>query len=273
MTVIITSVHGGAQEPQSGFLGREGSEVEAAGWVKVFVVSVVDVPVIMQLEFQQSASYENLEVPQFQLIVRVLDVPVVSQGQVQSFTLVQFLEVVDMPVVVQRQVPQLHCVDKVVDILVVTQRLIPMVPSVQMTTEIPLLQFLDKVNDVPGVRVMQVSQVQVVEETVVLPQFQLVEKIVVIPEVVDMPVGVQRQVPWGSDCRKLWRSRSCSTLIRWSMSLLCWCRSCSSSTRSSPSLSRTSSCGGYGGGMGFSPVYGHFSRSVHPDVERQVSPR
>ena len=24
---------------------------------------------------------------------------------------------------------------------------------------------------------------------------------------------------------------------------------------------------------GFSPVYGHFSRSVHPDVERQASPR
>ena len=64
-----------------------------------------------------------------------------------------------------------------------------------------------------------------------LPQFQLLEKIVVIPEVltlfvkfvdkvVDMPVGVQRQVPWSSECRKLWRSRSCSTLIRWSMSLL-----------------------------------------------------
>ena len=74
----------------------------AAGRVKVLVVSVGDVPVIMQLEFQQSASYESLEVPQFQLIVRVLDIPVVSQRQVQSFTLVQFLEVVDMPVVVQR---------------------------------------------------------------------------------------------------------------------------------------------------------------------------
>ena len=106
-----------------------------------------------------------------------------------------------------------------------------MVPSVQMTMWIPLLQFFDKVDDVPGVRVMEVSQVQVVEETVVLPQFQLVEKIVVIPEVltlfvkfvdkvVDMPVGVQRQVPWSSECRKLWRSRRCSTLIRWSMSLL-----------------------------------------------------
>ena len=134
----------------------------AAGRVKVLVVSVVDVPVIMQLGFQQSASYENLDLPQFQLIVRVLDIPVVSQRQVQSFTLVQFLEVVDMP------------------------------------------------------------------------------------------VGVQRQVPWGSECRKLCGGPAVAALlIRWSMSLLCWFRSCSSSTRSSPSLPITSSYGGYGGGRGF----------------------
>ena len=68
----------------------------------------MDVPVIM-LEFQQSMSFENLEVPEIQLIVEVVDIPVVSQRQVPtvlSFVLqVQFLEVVDMPAVVQRQVP------------------------------------------------------------------------------------------------------------------------------------------------------------------------
>ena len=67
----------------------------------------MDVPVVM-LEFQQSMSYDKLEVPQIQLFVGVLDIPVVSQRQVPtvlSFVLqVQFLEVVDMPVVVQRQV-------------------------------------------------------------------------------------------------------------------------------------------------------------------------
>ena len=67
----------------------------------------MDVPVIM-LEFQQSMSYEDLEVPQIQLIVVVVDIPVVSQRQVPTvlpFVLqVQFLEVVDMPVVVQRLV-------------------------------------------------------------------------------------------------------------------------------------------------------------------------
>ena len=36
----------------------------------------MDVPVIM-LEFQQSKSYEKLEVPQIQLIVGVQDIPVV----------------------------------------------------------------------------------------------------------------------------------------------------------------------------------------------------
>ena len=63
----------------------------------------MDVPVVM-LVFQQSMSYEYLEVPQIQLIVEVVDIPVVSQRQVPTVLQVQFLEVVDMPVVVQRQV-------------------------------------------------------------------------------------------------------------------------------------------------------------------------
>ena len=64
---------------------------------------VVDVSVIV-LEFQQSKSYEKLEVPQIQLIVGVQDIPVVSQRQVPTVLQVQFLEVVDTPVAVQRQV-------------------------------------------------------------------------------------------------------------------------------------------------------------------------
>ena len=63
---------------------------------------------VMQLIFQQSKLYEKLEVPQIQLIVGVQHIPVVSQREVPavlSFMFqVQFLEVVDMPVVVQRQV-------------------------------------------------------------------------------------------------------------------------------------------------------------------------
>ena len=54
----------------------------------------MDVPVITQLEFQ-FVSYENLEVPQIQLIVEVVDIPVVLQRQVPTVLQVQFLEVVD----------------------------------------------------------------------------------------------------------------------------------------------------------------------------------
>ena len=64
----------------------------------------MDVPVITQLGFQQFVSYENLEVPQIQLIVEVVDIPVVLQRQVPAVLQVQSLEVVDMPVAVQRQV-------------------------------------------------------------------------------------------------------------------------------------------------------------------------
>ena len=88
------------RSPNNGFLGRGLRREAACGG---------DVPVITQLDFQQFKSYDNLEVPQIQLIVEVVDMPVVSQRQVPTVpapTLqVQFSEVVDMPAVVQRQVP------------------------------------------------------------------------------------------------------------------------------------------------------------------------
>ena len=40
--------------------------------------------------------------------------------------------------------------------------------------------------------------------------------------VVDAPVVVQRQVPWFRQYRFPWRFRSCSSVNRWPMSLLCW---------------------------------------------------
>ena len=134
----------------------------------------MDVPVIM-LEFLQSMSYEDLEVPQIQLIVEVVAFQLCRRPTVLSFVLqVQFLEVVDMPVVLQRQVraaavcrqgcqhpcrgaeadpygsvcsedhsdSPLQCVDKVVNVLVVR---VVHVPQVQV--------------DVPVVLVVQVSQV------------------------------------------------------------------------------------------------------------------
>ena len=81
-----------------------------------FWTPVVDVPVNMQLKFQQFCEFD-IPVPQIQFIVRVLDISVVPQRQVQCST-------VHGPVVVQRQVPG-------------------MVLTVLITVEVPQSQFID----------------------------------------------------------------------------------------------------------------------------------
>ena len=78
-----------------------------------FFSSVVDVPVIISDKLQQSIVDENLEVPKIQFIDRVVDIPVVLQRRVPTVQTVQktgeipqvvFLDTVETPVVVQRQV-------------------------------------------------------------------------------------------------------------------------------------------------------------------------
>ena len=110
------------------------------------------------------ALYEKLEVPQIQLIVGVLDIPVVAQRQVPTAFQVQFLEVVDMSVVVQRQARAAK---------VCRQGLHPcrgaeadLYGSVcPQTIEISQLQSIDKVVFVLVVQVVQVSPVPAVEKT------------------------------------------------------------------------------------------------------------
>ena len=67
----------------------------------------------------------------------------------------------------------------VIDIPAVTQQT-PIAQTVQKTIEIPQLHCLDNVIDVPVVEVVQVPQVQVMETTVEIPQLHVVEKIVEI---------------------------------------------------------------------------------------------
>ena len=50
----------------------------------VFLLLVADVPVIMQLLFQQSKVYANMTVSHIQFIGRVLDIPVMPQRQVRT---------------------------------------------------------------------------------------------------------------------------------------------------------------------------------------------
>ena len=82
----------------------------------------------------QSKSHVNVEVPQIQFIVTVLDIPVATQRRLPTvqtvlktgeFPQVQFLDLVDTPVIVQRQVRSLR--GDVVDTPVVAQMQIPLV--------------------------------------------------------------------------------------------------------------------------------------------------
>ena len=93
----------------------------------------------------------------------------------------------DVLVVMQQQMPvqktaeksQLQFPNNVDEMPVAVQKLIPMVQTVQKTTEIPQLQCIDEVVDD---LVVQVPQMQVVEKTVGGPQLQIVEQIVETPE-------------------------------------------------------------------------------------------
>ena len=72
------------------------------------------------------------------------------------------------------KIPQVHFLNKVDDMLVDVQRqILPMAQTVQKTVAIPQLQCVDKVVDNP-----EAPQVQVSEKTVEISQLQAVEKIV-----------------------------------------------------------------------------------------------
>ena len=134
----------------------------------------VYVPVIM-LEFQQSVSYENLEVPHLLSSWPRSSWRSSSSSRWWTFQLCRrdrYLQccpscsrcsswrLSTCPLLCNDRCAQLQFVDKLVNIPIVAQRQIPMVPCVQKTTAIPLLQCVDKVVFVPVVQVVQVSPVQ-----------------------------------------------------------------------------------------------------------------
>ena len=88
---------------------------------------------------------------------------------------------------------------KVVDISVVAQRQFPLVLTVQKTIVILQLQFIDKVFDVSVVQVQKVPRVQSVRRQSRSHSCRSVQ----LDTVVHLPVAVQRQMPDGSDVRKL----------------------------------------------------------------------
>ena len=84
---------------------------------------------------------------------------------------VQFIDGVDVPVIMQRrvvsstvEVPQIQFIDRVVDFSVVFQRRVPTVQTVQKTDEFPKMQFLDLV-DMPVVVQRQVRSFAAMSST------------------------------------------------------------------------------------------------------------
>ena len=65
-------------------------------------------------------------------------------------------------------------IDKVIDVPVVVQRQIPMVQAVQNTIQTPQLQCVDKVVSDHVVQVVHVPQLQVVEKIVEIREIQMV---------------------------------------------------------------------------------------------------
>ena len=108
----------------------------------------------------------------------------------------QFMDkAIDIPVVAQRQVPQVHVVKKtvedpqfeIVEKAVENTETVPQMQVVEKTTEIPKFQVADKVVDVPVVLVVQAPLVQVMAKTVQISQLPFIEKISVIPEIRTVP--------------------------------------------------------------------------------------
>ena len=111
--------------------------------------------------------------------------PIIQEKINQETKRIVMDKATDIPVVAQRQVPQVHVVKKtvedpqfeIVEKTVENPETVPQMQVVEKTTEIPQFRVAHKVVDVPAVFVVLVTQVQVVVKTVQIPQLPLVEKI------------------------------------------------------------------------------------------------
>ena len=129
-------------------------------------------------------------------------------------------QVVDLPVVVQRQVPMVLTVQRPVEtfrscssstnsatsLSLLSQRQVPMVLTVQRpleTSQLPQVQFIDKFGGISVVvdqrQEPMVLAVQRPVEIPQVPQLQFIDKFVDIPVVVVMARGRLRMAGWSSD--------------------------------------------------------------------------
>ena len=106
---------------------------------------------------------------------KIVDVPVVLQHQMPTIQQVQ--QTVEFP--------QVQHIDRIVDLPAVRQHQEPIITIDQKTVEVPHTQFIDRVLDVPVTAQRQVPLAQRFQKTVGMPQIQFIDKYV------DAPVDVQ----------------------------------------------------------------------------------
>ena len=117
--------------------------------------------VFVQDRVQQRMVEQTTETPATSLAEETIDIPVahvmegtiegvklIPQEQVQNHTVEQ---IIDVPFhrFMRLEVPKIQFIDKAVDVPVVVQRQVPIAQKVQKTSEVPQMQLIDKVVDVP----------------------------------------------------------------------------------------------------------------------------
>ena len=156
--------------------------------VPVVTQSHVPLPAVPQEQIQERI-VEDTDIPVPQMMEKTIEVvKPIPQEQVQNRTMGRVIDVPVLQIQETVEVPQVQFIDRAVDVPVVMQRQVPIVQKVQRTVEVPQARSTDKVMDVPVIMQGQVPAVQVVPKTVD-PQTQFIDG------VVDTPVVQQRQVP------------------------------------------------------------------------------
>ena len=72
--------------------------------------------------------------------------------------------------------------NRVVDVPIMMQRQVPAIQKIQKTVKVPQMQFIDKV-DVPVVMQRQVPTIQKVQKTVEVVEVQFIDRIIDVPPV------------------------------------------------------------------------------------------
>ena len=116
------------------------------------------------------------------------------------------VKVVDVPRVMQKQVPAIQKVQKTVEVPQV--QYIDKVVDVQKTVKVPQVQFLDKVVDIPNVRQRQVPTIQRLQKKVEASQVQFID------QGVDVPLVMQRKVHTIQKVRRLSRFSRYNSLTK-----------------------------------------------------------